>query len=164
MSSVPLKILAALLLTAAGLGAGACYAHRLAVRRTFLAAFCTFLQNLSTALRYRGGRIDTLINSSGELFSFPNGEWEQPFAESWRLQISGFPKKWRLTPQDMQLLTDFGERLGTTDADGQLAHIAHYREIFAARLDEARQEAAQKAKLYKTLGLFGGVSAALLLW
>jgi len=161
---VPLKLLAALLLTAAGLGAGVGYAHRLAVRRTFLAAFCTFLQQLATALRYRGGRIEALINSSGELFSFSDSESALPFAERWQLQIREFPQKWRLTPQDMQLLTDFGARLGTTDADGQLAHIAHYREIFAAQLEEARQESAQKSKLYKTLGLFGGMSAALLLW
>lgn len=161
---MPLKILAALLLTAAGLGTGACFAHRLAVRRSFLATFCTFLQQLATALRYCGGRIDTLINSSGELFSFSDCDEEMPFAERWQRQIRDFPQKWRLTPQDMQLLDDFGARLGATDADGQLAHIAHYRDIFSARLEEARQASAQKSKLYKTLGLFGGVSAALLLW
>ena len=38
-------------------------------------------------------------------------------------------------------------------------YLVHGREV----VTEA-QEAAQKAKLYKTLGLFGGVSAALLLW
>ena len=113
----------------------------------------------------------TVISSIGNASFKPSAEYIRSFAKGIALDFSIYGASealvaacYELENTDMQLLTDFGERLGTTDADGQLAHIAHYREIFAARLDDARQEAAQKAKLYKTLGLFGGVSAALLLW
>ena len=160
---MPLKLGGALLLTLAGFGCGLLLTRRLYLRRDFLSAFLTFLTNLSTALRYRSERIDVLVNSSGELFKIPVTDSPQPFPSVWAAQISRFPKRWRLSARDMELLRLFGERLGTTDAEGQLAHIAHYRSCFEQQLEQARTDAAQKARIYKTLGLFAGVSAALLL-
>ncbi len=163
MTAVPLKLCGALLLTLAGLGGGMLLTRRLSLRREFLSAFLTFLSNLSTALRYRNERIELLVDSSGELFDLPCQNEAQPFAALWRGQIAAFPKRWRLNSRDMALLTEFGERLGTTDTEGQLAHIAHYRALFARQLEEASADAAQKSRLYRVLGLFVGVSAALML-
>ena len=164
VSGVPLKLFGAALLVLAGIGGGWLYARQLTVRRSFLTSFLTFLSNLATGLRYRGERMELLINSSGELFSLPVGNREQSVAEVWSAQISNFPKKWRLTAQDMTLLEEFGAKLGSTDTEGQLAHISLYQALFQKQLGEAERDVKQKAKLYQTLGLFIGVSAALMMW
>ena len=158
-----LKIGGALLLTAAGLGAGWLYARRLRLRRDLLTSFLAFLSQLGTALRYRSDTMYALVNSCGELFSVPENDFSMPFSQAWERQIETLPGKWKLSPRDMELLREFGAQLGATDTQGQLEHIALYQALFQKQLTQAREDIAQKAKLYQVLGLFSGVSVALTL-
>ena len=138
------------------------YVQRLKLRRDFLREFSVFLSSLSTAVRYRSADIVTLVNSCGELFSLPTDEYNHPFPKMWQSGIAGFQKRWRLSAADMALLKEFGEGLGTTDVEGQLSHIALYQGMFAKQQSSAEDDITQKSKLYKSLGLFVGVSAALM--
>ncbi len=158
-----LKTGGAVLLALSGLGGGWLFARRLRLRRDFLTAFLTFLSQLATALRYRRDAVYTLVNSSGELFEIPPSDFTLPFAEAWDKQLHTLPAKWKLRARDMELLRDFGARLGTTDTQGQLEHIALYQALFQKQLAQAREDITQKARLYQALGLFIGVSAALTL-
>ena len=159
---MPLKIIGGFLLAAAGLGFGCARARRLAIRREFLGRVLTFISCLSTELRYRNDDIFSLVNSCGELFQVSQ-IGSSPFYSSWRARIGKLRRRWSLTPRDMDLLDELGSRLGTTDSEGQLTHLAHYKALFERQLAEARADAEQKTKLYKTLGLFAGVSAAIML-
>ena len=58
----------------------------------------------------------------------------------------------------------FGEKLGKTDLEGQLSHIELYRALFQKQIKEAEDDAQKKSRLYRTLGIFGGVSAAILIF
>lgn len=58
----------------------------------------------------------------------------------------------------------FGEELGATDVEGQLASCRLYAERLGERLAAARRAAAEKGRLYVTLGAAGGLAAVLLLW
>lgn len=159
---MPLKLFGALLLSLSGLGVGCMFSGHLAVRRSFFREFSVFLNSLSTSIRYRSEDIFTLVNSCGELFCFSPETSRLPFKKAWQLQISPFPKRWRLNSADMALLKEFGDGLGSTDTEGQLNHIALYQGLFGKQQKSAEDDIAQKSKLYKALGLFAGAAAALM--
>ena len=162
MSALWLKVCGAFLLSAAGILTGFLFARRLAVRRRFFREFSAFLTALKTALRYRNEDIFTLVNQSGELFHVAQSCGGQPFEAAWKGAIADFPKRWCLNAGDMALLRDFGAGLGKTDLEGQAAHIEWYMSACEKRRQEADGDVRQKARLYKTLGMFAGVSAAIL--
>ncbi len=159
---MPLKILGAALISFSGFSIGCMYVQRLKLRLDFLREFSVFLSSLSTAVRYRNADIAVLVNSCGELFSFPESDYSRPFSQMWQSSIADFKKRWRLSEADMALLKEFGEELGTTDVEGQLSHITLYQGLFSKQQSGAEDDIIQKSKLYKSLGLFGGVSAALM--
>ena len=158
-----LKLFGAVILSLSGLLGGCRYARRLIIRRDFLRDFIAFLESLGTVLRYRSEDIFTSVNSSGELFSLPCDAHKRPFIQAWEEQIAPFAKRYALSKQDVSLLRDFGAQLGVTDTQGQLSHIALYSTLFEKQLTKAEEEVKSKAKLYRTLGLFTGMSAALML-
>ena len=159
---MPLKILGAALISFSGFSIGCMYVQRLKLRRDFLREFSVFLSSLSTAVRYRSADIAVLVNSCGELFSLPENDYSRPFSQMWQSSIADFKKRRCLSNADMALLKEFGEGLGTTDVEGQLNHIALYQGLFSKQQSGAEDDIIQKSKLYKSLGLFGGVSAALM--
>ncbi len=69
----------------------------------------------------------------------------------------GFSKK------DVSLLLNFGAGFGTSDTQGQLSHFSLYSELAAQALKSAKEERDRKSKLYRMLGVSGGVAAAILL-
>ncbi len=160
MSALPLKLIGAALLSLAGILAGFLFARRLTARKRFFGEFSAFLTALKTALRYRGEDIFTLVNQSGGLFAVSEGGCS--FEQAWEAALKTLPKRWCLNEGDMALLRDFGAGLGKTDAAGQLAHIEWYMAACEKQRQEADGDVRQKARLYKTLGMFAGVSAAIL--
>ena len=148
---MPLKILGAALISCSGFSIGCMYVQRLKLRLDFLREFSVFLSSLSTAVRYRSADIAVLVN-----------DYSRPFSQMWQSSIADFKKRRCLSNADMALLKEFGEGLGTTDVEGQLSHIALYQGLFSKQQSDAEDDIIQKSKLYKSLGLFGGVSAALM--
>ena len=73
------------------------------------------------------------------------------------------PKGYALKKSDTDLLLEFGSHLGKTDVEGQLKHIELYRQLFEKQLEAAEDAIAKKSKLYKTMGLFVGTAAALMM-
>ena len=45
-----------------------------------------------------------------------------------------------------------------------MSHLQLYRELTAARLKEASGDREKKGRLYRQLGIFGGIALALVLW
>ena len=67
-----------------------------------------------------------------------------------------------LSDGDRLVATEFVNGLGKTDTEGQLLYCDGYAERVAQRKAEAEREYLQKGRLYKTLGVLFGLSAALL--
>lgn len=88
----------------------------------------------------------------------------QPPVEAWHRAVAGAGESDALTDRDCELLLHFGEGLGKSDVEGQLAHCAAFEELFADRLQSTRQELSVKGKLYSTLGMIGGAGLALMLY
>lgn len=82
------------------------------------------------------------------------------FHAVWRRETRRLPAG--VTDRDAQLLGQFGECLGTSDVSGQLAACEEYGKRLEEQREEARAQQQEKSRLYGTLGLLGGLGAALL--
>lgn len=162
--TLSLKLFGGVFIALSGLLVGIFFSSRLTARREFLTGFISFLSALETNIRYRSDDIITLIKFSCtstlvDIFSSKS----VVFKEFWNYSINSIPKTNGLTSEDIKLLYDFGELLGTTDTEGQLNHIALYKELFQTELDKAVEDCKNKSKLYKILGFFSGAAVALIL-
>lgn len=85
------------------------------------------------------------------------------FASAFSAAVEKAEGEGLLLPPDRQLLLEFAEGCGHTDLAGQQAHIEYYRALLAAREEDARRLWQEKGRMYRVLGLAGGVALALLL-
>ncbi len=65
--------------------------------------------------------------------------------------------------QARDILCSLGNVLGTTDVDGQLAALELHRTQLRAMARESRERSTRQGKLYRSLGLLGGMMLAVLL-
>lgn len=139
-------------------------AYGLRLRRGFLVDFIDFLTRLETNIRYFSDDIFKLIRlSAPSSLSFVFEDKREPFCDYWKSCIKKIPKSYKLTKDDIQKLYEFGETLGTTDAQGQIEHIRVYKSVFEQSLKNARKDCDSKSRLYKTLGFFAGAVLALMI-
>ena len=82
------------------------------------------------------------------------------FHAVWRRETAHLPAE--LTERDRDLICQFGENLGASDVAGQLALCEEYGGRLEEQRVQARAEQSEKSRLYGSLGLLGGLAAALL--
>lgn len=91
--------------------------------------------------------------------ALPDASFSAAFAQA----VTAAEEEGLLLPPVRQLLMEFGEGCGHTDLAGQQAHIAYYRELLTAQEQQARSLWQEKGRVYRTLGLAGGIALMLLL-
>lgn len=127
---------------------------------------------LSNHIRYLSSTLEELIESlcsqdKYQVFSFLPGLLQtlkagKPYPEACKAAFDGwsFPGA---AKEDIRLLGELFQILGTTDVDGQLSLMADYHAAF----EEMGQSAAQRAKkygsLYRTSGMLAGVLVVILI-
>ncbi len=137
---------------------------RLKFRFEFLSSFKGFMSNLETNIRFSSRDIFELIKASApENISGIFGDERTEFYTYWENTIKNIPSRYALKKEDLNLLAQFGHMLGTTDIEGQLNHISLYKELIETNIENSKKELNEKSRLYKLLGLFAGIAAALLL-
>ena len=161
-----------LLLMVAGTGMGWYAAHRLQRRMIFLETCGRLMQALWQEMSYTSRPMGELWQrlAQNEAFSgFPLARYtaEQlsnvAFSAAFAAAAERAEREGFLLPADRRLLTEFGEGCGRTDLGGQQAHIAYYRNLLAQQEAEARRVYEEKGRVYRMLGLTGGVALTLLL-
>lgn len=158
----------ALLLIFAGTLLGYTESHKLSVRVEHLESFLRFLSAAKTEIRYSAVPVVQVIERHGSELHFlkecvkrcNDGEG---FSQAWKNAVLGNKKSDGFAAHDAELLLSFGEGFGTSDTDGQLSHMELYSGLFRSNLKSAREDRNRKSKLYLTLGVFAGLSSALLL-
>lgn len=163
-----LKILGSLLLVSACFVTGCIKSKALYRRREFLENLLVFISLLETNLRFSGSDIFTLISASANsddlrYLIVDSSQTDKAFSELWNANVSELPNSLALKGEDKKLLTDFGSELGKSDLEGQIKHLQLYQSMFQRQLLSAQNEIAKKSKLYKIMGLFVGVSVALVM-
>ena len=160
------KIIGCILIVSSSFLIGYSKSKKLYLRRDFLKSFVVFLNSLSTNIRYDSADIFTTVSMSArnnDLTYISKLENNKPFDKQWQEKISSLPNTLALNKSDKELLSEFGNELGKTDIDGQLKHIEFYKNLFDNQLLAAEEDIISKSKLYKTIGLFAGISTALMI-
>ena len=65
--------------------------------------------------------------------------------------------------KDIEVLTEFGECIGTNDVTGEMNNIELYLSLLNECVQNAEQDIKNKSRLYKTLGLSLGIVISILL-
>lgn len=161
-----------LLLVAAGTGMGLYASHRLRRRVVFLEMCGRVLQTLQQQMRYSARPMNELwqrLAQSEGFRSFSLVEYtaaglpHTSFSAAFEAAVHRAMGEGLTVPAVHELLLAFGEGCGRTDLEGQQAHIAYYRTLLLAQEDEARRLWQEKGRMYRVLGLTGGVALLLLL-
>ncbi|MDR0406091.1 MAG: stage III sporulation protein AB [Clostridiales bacterium] len=117
---------------------------------------------LAEALTKTARRLKT---PAGEVFLAAGGGLKDGAAtvkEAWDGAISAARKNLSLNGDDLDILSAFGGLLGMSDAAGQLENIELTSAKLSAREAEAEREEQRFAKLYRSLGVIGGIFLAVL--
>ncbi|MBQ2847498.1 MAG: stage III sporulation protein AB [Clostridia bacterium] len=85
------------------------------------------------------------------------------FPPSWRESIEEEKELCRLIPDVLSYLFQFGEELGSTDLEGQLSCCEYYKQIFQKELEMRDEQNKKYSKLFPTLGVMLGISAAVII-
>lgn len=82
---------------------------------------------------------------------------------AWQEGVRVYRRVASLTPDDVRPLQKTAAILGLSSAQDQRRHLQLLRKEIEMRLIEARERLPQKTRLCRSLGLFGGLTAVLLL-
>jgi stage III sporulation protein AB len=83
--------------------------------------------------------------------------------ECWKSALAKRGPELALTAEQMELLERLGSAWGQGDKDGQGRQISFMQEVLRHALDGARKERQKNDKLFRYLGLLGGVTVVLFL-
>ena len=159
-----LKSAGLVLLAGAFAFAGLRASLRLTGRVRRLERFLRFLQNAQTDILFSSIPVVRLLERHGGELPFlldcaARCRGGEDFSDAWASAVRGAEG---FSPEDRELLLRFGEGLGASGAQGQQALCRLTMTLTEQRLAEAREEQQKKGRLCRTLGVLGGVGAALL--
>ena len=156
----------------AGVGMGVYASHRLRRRVVFLETVGRLLQTLWQEMSYTAQPLDVLWLRLADYEGFSacslvrdtaRGLPHTPFAIAFSEAAKAAEEEGLVSPAVCCLLTEFAAGCGRTDLEGQRAHIAHYRALLSAQEADCRRLWQEKGRVYRVLGLTGGVALTLLL-
>lgn len=143
-------------------------AYKLRLRVEYLEHFLQFILAVQTEIQFSAFPVRQLVaRHRGELRLLD-------LCDTYCSQGEEFPQAWQraaiqgtkgngLTKKEIQLMADFGARLGSTGVAGQLSHCEMAAQLFRTQIEEARQDKGKKSKLYAMLGIFSGTAMALVI-
>lgn len=165
-----LRLAGLLLIVCCGTGTGIVAAMRLRQERTSMERLCQMLRELSVQMKFRSLSVQELLEQlccepAYAMFHFPVEiltamEQGVPLCEAWR---AGMQQDMVVPDTARQLLLSLGEELGASDLDGQVETLAQYRQQLEPYAEEAGKRCVQRQRLYCSLGILGGMMAAILL-
>ena len=157
-----MKWLGLLLVVCSGGGIGFLYAMRLRQERTNLERLCQMLREIAVQIAFRSLTVQELLEqlcreTAYAAFQFPvtvlsGMEQGLPLAEAW---AAGIRQDKAVPEPAKKLLLPLGEELGASDLE--------YRMQLEPYAAEAGEKCVQRQRLYCSLGLLGGLLAAILL-
>ena len=163
-----MKWIGMICLILAGAGLGLWKTARLAFRAQWLDEAVRLVRRAGEEIRFSAAPTQEwlrVLTQSGEFrrLTFLGAAATCPpsdFHTVWRRETAHLPAE--LSERDVELIRQFGENLGTSDVAGQLSLCEEYGARLEEQREEARAQQREKSRLYGTLGLLGGLGAALL--
>lgn len=87
----------------------------------------------------------------------------QTFITIWKQMIDTNLKDSKLNKKDLERFKGLGENLGYLDKEMQLSNIDLYLEHLEIEIDEGNKNTSTNSRLYKCLGVMGGVLVTLII-
>lgn len=166
-----LKLLGLLLISSVGAMIGIRASMQLKFRVQFLEKYITLMKETKTRIRLSACDIRKLFKSNTGFA--PLDEMTSEFTQhmlkgetakgAWSEAVYSSYKGHAVPRVDKELISEFGNELGQSDIDGEINHIDMHISLVDDRLAEARSELLQKGKLYRTLGLFAGITISIII-
>ncbi|WP_051569063.1 stage III sporulation protein SpoIIIAB [Alkaliphilus transvaalensis] len=155
---------------------GEIYANAYRQRTNLLSQLILTLQMLETEIVYASTPLPYLLQSvakrskieiaylleeTAEILLKKEG---YTFSEAWRKGIELAKNKSELRKEDIELLISLGNNLGNSDRDNQVKHIQLTMEELRRNYQEAIDLQHKNVKLYKSLGILGGIAIVVILF
>ena len=166
-----MKLAGMLLLLLASAGAGCLAAGRLRSQRQALELLCAWTADAAACIRYTHAELPELLGMLAEHPGFRRFRFAGDILEKlspmtppqmlWQAAVEGDPE----VPAPAQpILIRLGTSLGTTDTEGQLAALALCRTQLLKAAEDAAESCRVKGRLYRVLGVLGGLMLSVLVW
>lgn len=78
----------------------------------------------------------------------------------WEKSVKDF-NPYYLKKEDTQILSDIGNTLGAYDTENEIKSLDGIKKLLSLNLNEAEKEYTEKGKIYRILGVMGGLLAAI---
>lgn len=163
-----MNILLAFITAAFGAIAGIYFSKRLRERENILAACVLLIRELSVQIRYTNSEMGEMLKSAAQNASYKKllfvtgcektGE-KGDFHRYW---IEGTARQPYLTANDKELILSLGDKLGSTDLDGQLSFLEMTEEIFKEQQNQALADYRNKGKVYRSVGILCGLALGII--
>ncbi len=164
-----IRLVAAFLFTAAGTAAGISLSLRLKEEREICREIGEVFRSSALQIRYRGMDVYELsselkcksgLDNLTFLRQLPDRySCGENFHVLWKNALDNQP---RLLDEERRLLSRFGELLGTSDVDGQLASIAVLEEELSGLEAKRNDNYHRKGKLFRCVGVLAGAMTGIL--
>ena len=165
-----LKLVGLLFLVACGAGVGWQAVQHLRQERSAWELLGQMLRKIAVQMEFRGCTTQELLEQIAEepayqRFCFPEQTCFRlaegiPFPEAWQEALS---KDTAVPREAVQHLLPLGEELGASDLEGQLETLAQYARQLEPYAKEAESRCCRLQRLYLSMGILGGLMAAVLL-
>lgn len=98
----------------------------------------------------------------GQIFARASNRMKEESAgDAWENAFIDVPNN--LSKEDVTILANLGRLLGQTDIEGQISEIEVVTQFLDTQLENAKQEKIKNEKMYRTLGIVGGLTIAIIL-
>lgn len=168
-----MKLVGAFILVAAAYAVGHFEAVKRELRVRQLAGMISALELLESHIVYGRTLLADALRRVGEqrpevgspfLESAKLLESGASFSQAWRLALSAWARDAALAHDDLRPLWDLGTVLGRSAADDQARHMKWVKSQLEVGWNDARQRLPELSRLYRALGVCGGLILALLLY
>lgn len=152
------KLLLCIVIVLCSTAVGFSFSAKLFTRKKILELFVLELKNAKTKMRYSSNELHKIFENNFMNYNFCGST---PFHNQWNDMLNYYSKV--LTKADIDLLSNFGKALGTSDLNGELSNIDMHINLLNAQISESQNCIDSKSKVYRTLGLSSGLAVAIIL-
>ena len=152
------KTLLCIVIIFCGAVSGLYLSRRLTDRRDVLSGFEKMLHHALIWIEYNAGDLCEVFSDNFASFDFSR---DAPFDRQWRDLVNSVSSV--LKKDDITLLTEFLNGLGTADSEAQRRHIQLYIRLLQERIDSAKEDIRSKSKAFRIVPLSAGALIALML-
>lgn len=105
--------------------------------------------------------ISKVIYKDEENIFKETAKFNEKINENWEIAVDNM--RYKLNKEDLEIIKMFGKMLGKTDIDGQVNEILITQNLVEKQILKAEDEKQKNSKMYKSIGVIGGLGICVIL-